>query len=199
MTERDVDALRDDYWQAVSRVVKLAPGQTLVDKNPLNILRLPLIRRLFPSARIILALRHPCDVILSCYMQDFRSPVFRVLCSDLETLAGGYVNIMQFWIYHQELLRANVLELRYEETVSDFERQTERIASFLGIDDGHVLAGFAEAARRKGYIGTPSYSQVIEPVNTRAVSRWHAYREYFEPLFPILRPVADHWGYALST
>jgi tetratricopeptide (TPR) repeat protein len=198
VTERVVDELREDYWQAVSRVVKLGPGQTLVDKNPLNMLRLPLIRRMFPRARIILALRHPCDVILSCFMQDFRSPVFRVLCSDLETLARGYVNIMQFWIHHQALLKANVLELRYEETVSDFERQTERIANFLDIDDSHFLAGFSEAARRKGYIGTPSYSQVIEPVNTGAVARWHAYRQYFEPLFPILQPVADHWGYALS-
>jgi len=123
--------------------------------------------------------------------------VFRVLCSDLETLARGYVNIMQFWIHHQALLKANVLDLRYEETVTDFQRQTGRIAAFLDIDDGHFLAGFSEAARRKGYIGTPSYSQVIEPVNTGAVARWHAYRQYFEPLFPILQPVADHWGYAL--
>jgi tetratricopeptide (TPR) repeat protein len=198
LAERDVDALRADYWQSVARVAKVAPGQALVDKNPLNILRLPLIRRMFPDARIILALRHPCDVILSCYMQDFRSPVFRVLCSDLETLARGYVDVMQFWIHHQALLKANVLELRYEDTVRDFDRQTERIAAFLGIDDGHRLAGFQEAARRKGYIGTPSYSQVIEPVNANAVARWKAYRPWFEPVLPILRPVAGHWGYPLD-
>lgn len=198
LQEKDLDALRGDYWQSVARVVDVGARQTLVDKNPLNILRLPLIRRMFPDAPVILALRHPCDVILSCYMQDFRSPVFRVLCSDLETLARGYVDVMQFWIHHQELLRANVLELRYEDTVRDFDRQTERIAGFLGIEDGHRLAGFSDAARRKGYIGTPSYSQVVEPVNANAVGRWKAYRPWFEPILHILRPVADHWGYSLD-
>jgi tetratricopeptide (TPR) repeat protein len=198
LQEKDLDALRADYWQSVARVVDVGAGQTLVDKNPLNILRLPLIRRMFPDAPVILALRHPCDVILSCYMQDFRSPVFRVLCSDLETLARGYVDVMQFWIHHQELLRADVLELHYEETVRDFDRQTERIAGFLGIEDGHRLAGFSDAARRKGYIGTPSYSQVVEPVNANAVGRWKAYRPWFEPILHILRPVADHWGYSLD-
>ncbi|GAA5004951.1 tetratricopeptide repeat-containing sulfotransferase family protein [Pseudoluteimonas lycopersici] len=197
-SDRDMEALRADYWQSVSRVAKVGPGQTLVDKNPLNILRLPLIRRMFPDARIILALRHPCDVILSCYMQDFRSPMFRVLCSNLETLAQGYVDMMRFWIDHQALLQAEVLDLRYEETVGDFDRQVGRIAEFLGIADRHHLAEFSEAARRKGYIGTPSYSQVIEPVNTKAVARWERYRPWFEPVLPILKPIADHWGYSLS-
>ncbi len=196
--DRDIDALRADYWRSVSRVATLAPGQTLVDKNPLNILRLPLIRRMFPDARIILALRHPCDVILSCYMQDFRAPMFRVLCSNLDNLAQGYVDIMRFWIYHQALLRADVLELRYEDTVADFASQVTRIADFLGIENQHHLAEFAQHATRKGYISTPSYSQVIEPVTTKAVARWERYRPWFEPVFPILRPVAEHWGYSLE-
>ena len=198
LRDSDVAALREDYWLSVSRVAKVGDGQTLVDKNPLNILRLPLIRRMFPEARIILALRHPCDVILSCYMQDFRAPMFRVLCSDLETLARGYVDIMRFWIHHQALLDADVLNLRYEETVGDFDHQIGRIADFLGIADRHYLAEFSEAARRKGYIGTPSYSQVIEPVNTKAIARWERYRPWFEPILPILRPVAEHWGYSLE-
>jgi len=193
-----IDSLRADYWQSVSRVVQVGPGQTLVDKNPLNMLRLPLIRRMFPESRIILALRHPCDVMLSCYMQDFRSPVFRVLCSDLETLARGYVGIMQFWLDHQDLLRANVLQLRYEETVGDFDRQVDRIADFLGLEDRHHLAEFSEAARRKGYIGTPSYSQVVEPVNTKAVARWERYRTWFEPVLPILQATAARLGYPLE-
>ena len=70
--------------------------------------------------RIILALRHPCDVILSCYMQNFRSPAFMLLCSTLERLAKSYVNAMRFWIHHQPLLRPDALTLRYEDTVSDF-------------------------------------------------------------------------------
>ena len=46
-------------------------GKTVVDKLPLNILGAPLIHRLFPEAKLIFAERHPCDVVLSCFMQNF--------------------------------------------------------------------------------------------------------------------------------
>jgi Flp pilus assembly protein TadD len=192
------DDLRQVYWAEVSKVIALTPGQQLVDKNPLNMLRLPMIVRLFPNAKIILALRHPCDVLLSCYMQNFRSPAFMVLCSSLERLAKTYVNAMRFWIHHQALLTPDMLILRYEETVSDFPAQVDRISEFLGIDDSDFLAQFNAHAARKGYISTPSYSQVVEPVNNRAVGRWRPYAEWLRPALPILQPVADHWGYDLT-
>ena len=190
--------LRALYRAEAAKVVDLGPGQILVDKNPLNMLRLPMIRRLFPNARIILALRHPCDVLLSCYMQNFRSPAFMMLCSSLERLASSYVNSMRFWIHHQPLLRPETLILRYEDTVGDFLPQVERIAQFLGIEDRRPLEEFSAHAAGKGYISTPSYSQVVEPVNARAVARWKAYRHWFEPVFPILQPIADHWNYRLE-
>ena len=192
------DDLRRVYWAEVSKVIALAPGQQLVDKNPLNMLRLPMIVRLFPNAKIILALRHPCDVLLSCYMQNFRSPAFMVLCSTLERLAKSYVNAMRFWIHHQTLLTPDTLILRYEDTVSDFPAQVDRISEFLSIDDSDFLAQFNAHAARKGYISTPSYSQVVEPVNDRAVGRWRPYAEWLRPALPILQPVADHWGYDLT-
>jgi tetratricopeptide (TPR) repeat protein len=190
-----LDDIRAVYWHEVSRVLTLAPGQVLVDKNPLNLLRLPMIARMFPSARIILALRHPCDVVLSCYMQNFRSPAFMTLCSSLERLSKSYVNAMRNWIHHQALLQPNVLRLHYEVTVENFPGQVERIADFLGIEDHAPLARFSEHAAAKGYISTPSYSQVIEPVNSKAKGRWQMYRRYFEPVLPILQPVAEHWDY----
>lgn len=194
----DLAELRALYWAESAKVADLAPGKTLVDKNPLNLLRLPMIRRLFPDARVILALRHPCDVMLSCYMQNFRSPAFMVLCSTLERLAKSYVNAMRFWIHHQPMLCPDALLLRYEETVSDFGSQIEVIADYLGIADRAPLAGFAAHASGKKYISTPSYAQVTEPVNARAVARWEKYRAYFQPVFPLLEPVAHHWGYRLE-
>lgn len=199
LSHAQVEELRQVYWSEVAKVVELQPGQVLVDKNPLNMLRLPMIARLFPRAKIILALRHPCDVLLSCYMQNFRSPAFMVLCSSLERLARSYVNAMRFWIHHQALLAPDTLVLRYEDTVGDFPAQVQRIADFLGIADSGSLAEFSGHAAAKGYISTPSYSQVVEPVNSRAVGRWQPYARWLQPALPILRPVADHWGYDLSS
>jgi tetratricopeptide (TPR) repeat protein len=196
--DADVQRIRDAYWEEAARVVDVPRGMTLVDKNPLNLLRLPMIARIFPSAKIILALRHPCDVMLSCYMQNFRSPAFMTLCSSLERLARSYAHSMESWIHHQRLLQPDLLVLRYEDTVSRFGEQARRIADFLGIEDAGLLEDFSSNAAGKPYISTPSYAQVVEPVNARAVARWHAYREYFEPVFPIVRPIAEHWGYDLS-
>jgi tetratricopeptide (TPR) repeat protein len=189
------DALRQHYWEQVGTVVTLKPDQRLVDKNPLNLLHLPLICRLFPDAPIILALRHPCDVILSCYMQNFRAAGFQVLCSSLERLARGYVNGMQYWIHHEQLFKPRVLHLRYEDLLDDFDAEVERIGTFIGVDDAASLRNFHQHAQQKGFISTPSYAQVTQPPNKSAVGRWHRYEREFAPLLPILKDVMEHWGY----
>jgi len=195
LTEQQCEAMRQNYWQATQHVAPRKQGQRLVDKNPLQMLRLPLINRLFPNAPIIMALRHPCDSILSNYMQHFTSNSFAVLCSSLERLAQGYVNAMNAWIYHDKVLKPHVIHSRYEDLLDDFEGNIRRIADFLQLDDAAPMARFDQHARDKGFISTPSYSQVIEPPNKKAVGRWRRYHRYFEPVLPILEPIMKHWGY----
>jgi Flp pilus assembly protein TadD len=189
------EELRNLYWRLTDRVAPRRPGQRLVDKNPLNMLRLPLINRLFPNAPIILALRHPCDVLLSNYMQHFRSNAFAVLCSSLERLARGYVTAMEFWLHHAALLQPKVMHSRYEDLLDDFPGKVRQIGEFLELDDATPMLRYHEHAREKGFISTPSYTQVIEPPNKKAVGRWQRYRPYFEPVLPILDPILRHWGY----
>ena len=72
-TDEQIQAARDAYFETAASLTPLQPGNLLVDKNPLTINAVPFIRRLFPDAKIILALRHPCDVVLSCYVTNFRA------------------------------------------------------------------------------------------------------------------------------
>jgi tetratricopeptide (TPR) repeat protein len=195
LTQPHVNQLRDIYGDMVRRVVPDLGHHRLVDKNPLNMLCLPMIARLYPEARIILCLRHPCDVLLSCFMQPFRSPAFMVLCSSLKRLAEGYVQTFEQWYRHVEVFAPRVLEWRYESVVSRFDDHVVRLGEFLDVDDASPMARFAEHARAKGYISTPSYTQVTEGIHTKAVNRWHAYREHFEPVLPILRPMMERLGY----
>jgi tetratricopeptide (TPR) repeat protein len=192
----DVDELRKRYLTMVSVKVQRQWNAQLVDKNPLNMLWLPFIHRLFPNSKYILALRHPCDVLLSCYMQNFRSSILLTASESLERLARAYVTVMECWLHHVDVLQPQVLISRYEDLVGDFPRQAGRIAQFLELDDAAPMLKFDQHARDKGYIGTPSYSQVIEPVNTKGLNRWHRYREHFEPALPILGPMLRHWGYS---
>ncbi len=189
------ERLRKVYRSHVASVVTLDAGQRLVDKNPLNILRLPMLLRIFPQARVILALRHPADVVLSCYMQSFRAPAFQILCSSLQRLAQGYVSTMQLWFDHIELLHPQVLEIRYEDLLDNPAQQVRLLGDFLDLQDASSMLKFDEHARSKGYISTPSYAQVVEPLNKKAVDRWRRYRAQLDPVLPILKPIMDHWGY----
>jgi tetratricopeptide (TPR) repeat protein len=186
---------REMYWALARRKVDLAPGQRLVDKNPMNLLGLPAIRLLFPSARILLAIRHPCDVILSCYMQHFRAPEFALLCSDLSRLGSAYTRAFDFWYRQAEILAPKVIEICYETFVTDFEPQVRAVAAFLELSWMDAMLQPGEHARRKGFISTPSYTQVIQPVNQKSIGRWQHYARHFEGVIGQVRPYLDRWNY----
>lgn len=195
LTASEAEQLRAVYFRKVAQVAPDLGARQLVDKNPLNLLCLPMILRLFPQARIILCLRHPCDVLLSCYMQSFRSPAFMVLCSSLERLARGYVQAFEHWFQHAEVFAPNLLTWRYEDVVGDFAGQVDRLGRFLGVADAAPLARYAEHARAKPFISTPSYAQVTTGIHGGSIGRWQAYREHFEPVLPLLRPMLERLGY----
>lgn len=189
-------AMRAIYRERVARHVDWSPSTRLVDKNPLNLLKLPLLRRLYPQARIVLALRHPADVVLSNYMQNFRSPVFVALCETLQSTARGYAQAMDFWIDQHALLGGAVHVSRYEDLVADLPAQARALTDFLDLPWHEALLRPEQRAQVRGYISTPSYAQVTEPVHARAVGRWHAYAQWLQPLQPLLAPYLRHWGYA---
>jgi tetratricopeptide (TPR) repeat protein len=191
-----LQAIRARYFERAGGKVRLEPGQRLVDKNPLNMLRLPVIRRLFPNAPIIMAIRHPCDVVLSCFMQHFRAPHFVMLCANLPTLATGYQRSFDFWYQQAAILAPRVLEVRYEDFVADFEGGVREMAEFLQLPWHDGMLAPAEHARAKGFISTPSYSQVVQPVNQKAVGRWRSYERHLAPILPQLQPYLQRWGYA---
>jgi tetratricopeptide (TPR) repeat protein len=196
LTPEQLRTIRARYFERAAAKVQLEPGQRLVDKNPLNLLRLPAIQRLFPNAPIILAVRHPCDVILSCFMQHFRAPHFVMLCANLQSLAEGYRRSFDFWYSQSAMLAPRVLEVRYESFVVDFERNVREMAQFLQLSWNDAMLAPAEHARAKGFISTPSYSQVVQPVNQKAVGRWRCYERHLAPIIPLLQPYLERWGYA---
>jgi tetratricopeptide (TPR) repeat protein len=196
LTAAQLDEVRAQYWQRVAKKVQLGPGQRLVDKNPLNILRLPVIRRLFPDAPVILAIRHPCDVIMSCYMQHFSAPDWAMLCADLPGLASGYRKTFEYWYRSVTLLQPRVMEVRYEQLVSDFPTVVRAMVDFLQLPWDPALLAPADEGRVQRFISTPSYAQVAQPVHGRAVGRWEHYRRYLEPVLAELQPCLARWNYS---
>jgi tetratricopeptide (TPR) repeat protein len=198
LTAHALGDVRARYWDLARNKAALLPGQRLVDKFPMNMTLLPLIRRVFPNARIILAIRHPCDTLLSCFLQNFRAHELVLLCRDLNTLAAAYSRIFGYWYAQWSLLRPSSYELRYEQLTSDFETEVRKLCAFLQLPWHEAMLAPGEHARAKGFISTPSYSQVVEPVNSRSVGRWKHYERHFSEALPILKPWLERWGYAQS-
>lgn len=192
-----IEAARARYFEEVARHVDLAPGQMLVDKSPLYLYKLPLIRRLFPEARIILSLRHPCDVLLSCLMSNFR--LNRAMSNFLrpEDAAELYDLSFRHWEAAQALFGMPAHRIVYEQLVADVEAEVRPLFDWLGLDWTPEALDHTRTARSRGLITTASYSQVTEPIYTRSAGRWQAYREHLRPVLPILEPWVERFGYSL--
>lgn len=190
-----VAALRDDYFAAVGRCIELRPDALLIDKSPLHMNKVPLIHRLFPDARFILALRHPCDAVLSCFMTAFRLNDAMASFLDLETAAEFYDLSFSHWQNCTSLMPVAVQAVRYEDVVDDSEAELRRLLAYLGLEWQPSVIDHVQTARARGLITTASYAQVTERLYQRASGRWERYRAQLEPVLPILSPWAETFGY----
>jgi len=158
-----------------------------------------LILRVFPAARFIVAVRHPCDVCLSCFMQDFKMNDVTANFVTLEETAFLYAEVMGLWQHYVRVLPHAYHVVRYEDVVDDFRTETRRLLQFLDLDWDDAVLDYAEHARRRGMITTASYHQVIEPIYRRARYRWRRYARQLEPAIRVLRPHIEYFGYADET
>ncbi len=200
LTAADLDEMRTRYWHALEQQLGDKAHTTLVvDKNPFFSAHAALIHLLFPEARFIFALRHPCDVILSCFMQPFgRNPVLANLC-DLQTATQLYCLVMDLWLRYRKQLPLKVHELRYEALVENKDGEIRALLDFLELEWAEGLSDHTAHARGRGRIYTPSYHQVIQPVYRDALYRWKRYARHLAPTIETLRPLAETLGYEIET
>ncbi len=180
--------LADDYRPPESG------GLKILDKNPLNIIHLPLVRRIFPKAKILVALRDPRDVVLSCFMQNFKVNLGTIHFLTLEDGARFYSAVMDFWLHCREILGLDYIEYRYEDLQEDPEATLRRILQALGEDWNDEVMEYHRHAQDRD-IRTPSYQDVTRPVFGRARERWRNYKEQISPTQPILAPFISEFGY----
>lgn len=202
LPDLDADAIaraRAQYFAAVDADVDAgaAAAPLLIDKSPLFLQKLPLITRLFPQARFILALRHPCDVLLSCYMSNFRLNSAMANFLQLEDAAAYYDLTFQHWERSRALFEVPVHTIVYERLIANVEEEVRPLFDFLGLDWDPAVLDHQRTAKARGLITTASYSQVVEPIYTRASGRWTRYRDRLEPVLPTLAPWAERFGYTL--
>jgi len=180
ITNKQIDALRDHYWAQSDDLGRL-PGRRWVDKLPLNIVHLGFVKWIFPNAKNLVALRGPRDVVISCFMQSFRPNAAMAHFSSIESATALYVAVMDLWLYFCDVLGADWMEYRYEDLIAQPEAVVRKILAHLELDWTDQVLDHTQQARHNR-IATPSYVDVMQPINARAIGRWRNYREQLIPV-----------------
>ena len=189
-----LDAYRASYWRYVQGHAGESLGRVVIDKLPLNTVKLPLISRLFPQARIIFAVRDPRDVVLSCFRRQFRMNPSMFEFLSLERAAAFYDAVMRFGDVCLSRIELPVHTHYYEQLVTDFDATTRQACDFIGAPWTEALRTFADRAR-EGRVATTSSPQVARGLYTDAKDQWRRYQAELEPVTSLLRPWVDRFGY----
>jgi len=197
LDEAGIIRAREHYFAEMAKLGELSPGRLLIDKSPLFLCKVPLIQRLFPDARFILAMRHPCDVLLSCFMSSFRLNNAMANFLRLQDAAEFYDLVFRHWEQSCALFPLRIHTVVYERLVENVEAEVRPLFDFLGLEWEERALDHRSTARSRGLITTASYSQVAEPIYQRAAGRWERYRAHLEPILPTLAPWVAKFGYTL--
>jgi hypothetical protein len=197
LDQRGVREAQERYFELAGEYVDLANGIVLVDKSPLLLNEAAFIHRLFPNAQFLLALRHPADVLISCYVSNFNLNDSMVNFLRLDTAAEFYDLTFRSWENARKLLPLHVHTVVYEQMVQDPRNILRPVIEALGLSWHEGMLDHTKTAAERGVITTASYAQVTQPIYTRSVGRWKRYRKHLEPVLPVLAPWIEKFGYTI--
>ena len=198
LTPEDIEVLVKEYWQLVeSHMGAKVSDRCFIDKLPLNIVDLGLIYRLFPTASVVVLIRDPRDVCVSCFTQSFVPNQAMVHFLDIKKAALLYADVMSLWMKYRDTLPVRWMEVRYEDMVAEMPAVTRRILDFLGEEWDESVLEYAQRSSQR-YISTPSYEGVAEPVYAHAVGKWRNYSDDIQEALPTLEPLIKQFGYSMD-
>ncbi|NNG03009.1 MAG: tetratricopeptide repeat protein [Inquilinus sp.] len=158
----------------------------ITDKMPFNCLRLGMIHLALPKARILHCNRDPVDTCLSCFQQPFRQGNrFAYDLAELGRYYRAYRGLMEHW--RTVLPPGRILEVNYEDLVSDVEGQARRLVDHCGLPWDDACLSFHKAERQ---VRTASVRQVRQPIYRSSVAKWRKYEKHLGPLLTSLGDLA---------
>lgn len=181
-----VETLRGKYWARVEQALGRAPARPMfVDKMPMNIVALPLIRLLFPDAKVLLILRDPRDVVISCFKQRFAPNPATVQFLRLGRCVAYYDVVMRLLETARAHLGLDMHTVRYEALAQDYRPVVTNALQHLGLDWDDAIERYAETAAQSRIL-TPSAFAATQPVYNSAVGAWRRYETQLAPHLPHL-------------
>jgi len=177
LSDDDIQELRQRYLALAAQFNK---SGRIVDALPLNIIHIGLIHRMFPEAKIILALRHPADACLATLMHPFAHTPATASFYSLGDSVVLYNEVMGLWQQCAGQLSLNLRKVKYESLLDNYRAEIGGILGFLDLDWNDALLK-----------ASPQY-----PMEDQSEQRLrHHYKDAISPYMDTLEPLASYFGY----
>ncbi len=185
LRDKDLRGYGKEYIEQ-SRRFRLTDKPLFTDKLPNNFPMVGLACLILPNAKIINARRHPFDSCLGAYKQLFGAGQnFTYDMLDLAHYYQQYDAMMKHW---HAVLPGKVLDVHYEETVTDLEGQVRRILQHCGLPFEESCVRFHETERA---VKTASSEQVRQPIYTSGLGKWRRYDKFLDLWHEHLGDIVD--------
>lgn len=150
----------------------------ITDKRCDNFLLIGLIKRLFPSAKIIHTKRHPMDNALSIFMQHM-NPRVTPYAADLLEIGHYYTQYRRLMSHWNQPHKGSIFDFDYDVFVHNPESELRRLLDFLELPWEDRCLDFH---RLRNTVKTASYWQVRKPLYVESSGRWRHYAKHLDPL-----------------
>jgi tetratricopeptide (TPR) repeat protein len=147
------------------------------DKTPTNFFHCALILRAFPNARIVHMTRHPLAACYAVYKTRFNGAF--PFCYDLLELADFYIGYRRLMSHWERILPGRILNLAYEEIVTDHEASARRLLDFVDLPFEAACLNFH---LNPASTSTASSVQVRQPLYDSSLEHWKHYASELAPL-----------------
>jgi len=158
-----------------------------VDKMPENHRYIGFLKSAFGNARFINLCRDPRDVALSQWQGHFAKDSIPY-SYDLKLMAHRFNLYAESMVHWHKIMPGEILDLPYEDLVSDIETSSKTMAAFCGLK---WTASMTQPHQHAGQVRTMSVHQVRQPVHTRSVRKWVRHEKMLAPFIADLDP--DLW------
>ena len=173
INKTDKIKMQEQYFNAFEH----KSDQLIIDKYPLNLIELGFIKTLFPKSKIVLAIRHPLDCIISCVMTAFKMNDGMVNFENIQTTAYFYNECFELLFKYFNYYEINYHTVKYENVITNFKYEISNLLKFLNLNYQKNINNFQETAKLREKINTPSYDQVTQPLYSSSINRYKNFDE----------------------
>lgn len=162
------------FFQAITE----GGWQRAVEKTPFNYESMGYIHLVHPNARFIHLRRHPADSFISSFQNRMNQK--NDYAFDQIAYLERYIAKERMMAHWKLCFPEKILEVKYEEFVSDPESHVRQMLEFVGLPWNDACMKFFE---RQTMVRTFSRDQVRQSFYTSSVNRWKNYEKHLKPMF----------------